>query len=64
MIEGENETYLIDDQGNIYDFNANFVGTTNPQLQPHCHQQVGTNELDSGSDLDPTMQDDFHPRRW
>ena len=31
QIEGENEEYLMDPEGNIYDMNGNFIGTANTQ---------------------------------
>jgi hypothetical protein len=29
QIEGEEEEFLMDEQGNIYDLTGNFIGTTN-----------------------------------
>ena len=31
QIEGEEGQYLMDDNGNIFDMQANFIGTANPQ---------------------------------
>jgi hypothetical protein len=30
QIEGENQDYLMDEEGNIYDTNFNFIGQANP----------------------------------
>lgn len=30
QIEGEEEEYQMDEQGNIYDLNGNFIGVANP----------------------------------
>ena len=40
-IEGEADQYLMDPEGRIYDMQANFIGTANPQgLEELDHQKA------------------------
>ena len=35
QIEGEEEEFLMDQEGNIYDLRGNFIGTTDGEVDPN-----------------------------
>ena len=45
QIEGEDNQYLMDPQGRIYDMQANFIGTANTQGL----EEMGANEAETNS---------------
>eukprot|EP00349_Pseudokeronopsis_sp_Brazil_P005057 CAMPEP_0202965190 /NCGR_PEP_ID=MMETSP1396-20130829/9251_1 /ASSEMBLY_ACC=CAM_ASM_000872 /TAXON_ID= /ORGANISM="Pseudokeronopsis sp., Strain Brazil" /LENGTH=245 /DNA_ID=CAMNT_0049687833 /DNA_START=168 /DNA_END=908 /DNA_ORIENTATION=- len=47
QIEGEDEEYQMDEDGNIYDLNGNFIGVANPD------------EIEELAEYDPEIQDDL-----
>ena len=42
QIEGEDDDFLMDDEGNIYDMNGNYIGTANQQDEEEEEEGEGT----------------------
>lgn len=64
QIDGEEEEYLMDLEGNIYDLQGNFIGTTDGEEQIHGLADEGgmSQRLDEGSNqmqLEPDEDDDY-----
>lgn len=57
QIDGEEEEYLMDLEGNIYDLQGNFIGTTDGEEQQMVHQEMA--EEGEGLQLEPDEEDDY-----
>lgn len=60
QIEGEDQQYLMDPQGRIYDMQANFIGTANTQgLEEMQNEAQGNNrQNEPDTDEDPQFYED------
>ena len=60
QIEGEDQQYLMDPQGRIYDMQANFIGTANTQgLEEMQNEGQGNNRQgEPDTDEDPQFYED------
>lgn len=47
QIEGEEEEFLMDTEGNIYDLRGNFIGTTDGDGEPNQSQNVSASQSQS-----------------
>jgi hypothetical protein len=67
QIDGEEEEYLMDMEGNIYDLQGNFIGTTDGEEQLPMYQEEAEEYLRQGggnhgmhlSALQPDEDDDY-----
>ena len=46
QIEGENQEYLMDPEGNIYDMNGNFIGTANANELEEMEEDPSNNGIE------------------
>lgn len=46
QIEGENQEYLMDPEGNIYDMNGNFIGTANANELEEMDEDPSNNGIE------------------
>ena len=44
QIEGEDQEYLMDPEGNIYDMQGNFIGTANANELEEMEDETGNNQ--------------------
>ena len=57
QIEGEDQQYLMDPQGRIYDMQANFIGTANTQGLEEM-ENVGQNQQNMEEGGEPETDED------
>ena len=62
QIEGEDQQYLMDPQGKIYDMQANFIGTANTQGIEEFDQQQQQEAYGGETDEDPQFYNDEQQR--
>jgi hypothetical protein len=59
QIEGEDQEYLMDPEGNIYDMQGNFIGTANAnELEEMEDDGTGANQGQQNILDDPTLMDE------